>query len=103
MNAAADKYGFAALKDDVNFIAGWVTGQMVAEVLVKTGPEPTREKLVAYMDKGFEIDTKGVSAPIKFTKDDHRGMVTLRPYSYDYQAKKFVAHGKYTDNQKFVK
>lgn len=102
MGAAADKYGFSALKDDVNFVQGWMVGQIVAEAITKTGPEPTREKLVAFMDKGFEVDTKGASSPVKYTKDDHRGPVVLRPYSYDFKAKKFKAEGKYSDYQKLV-
>ncbi len=103
MVAAADEYGFSALKDDVNFVMGWVAGQTVTEVITRTGAEPTREKLVAFMDKGFEVDTKGVSSQMKYAKDDHRGLVVLRPYSYDYQTKKFRAYGKYSDYQKFVK
>ena len=91
------------LKDDVNFVAGWVVGQLVAESIARVGPQPTREKLVESMNKGFEVDTKGVSSQLKYTKDDHLGLVVLRPYSYDYKNKKFQAYGKYSDYQKFVK
>ena len=103
MATLADKYGHGKLKDDVNFVAGWVVGQLVAESIARVGPEPTREKLVESMNKGFEVDTKGVSSQLKYTKDDHLGLVVLRPYSYDYKNKKFQAYGKYSDYQKFVK
>ena len=103
MGVAADKYGHAAMKDDVNYVSGWVAGQLVSESIARAGAEPTREKLVAALDKGFEVDTKGVSAPMKYTKEDHRGLVTLRPYNYDYVAKKFKAYGNYSDYLKFVK
>lgn len=102
MVAAADKYGFAAFKDDVNFVQGWMVGQIVSEAITKAGAEPTRDKLVAAMESGFEVDTRGASSAIKFTKDDHRGPVVLRPYSYDYQTKKFKAYGKYSDYEKVV-
>lgn len=103
MVATADKYGLSALTDDVNFVQGWMVGQTVAEAIAKAGPEPTREKLVASLENGFEVDTRGVSSQIKFTRDDHRGPVVLRPYSYDFQSKKFKAYGKYSDYEKFVK
>jgi branched-chain amino acid transport system substrate-binding protein len=103
MATAADKYGHAAEKDDINFVAGWVAGQVVAESIARVGPEPSREKLVESMSKGFTVDTKGVSSQLKYTKDDHLGPFVLRPYSYDYQAKKFKAYGKYSDYEKFVK
>ena len=103
MAAVADKYGYGKFKDDVNYVAGYVVGQMVAEVIARAGKEPTRDKLVESMGKGFEVDTKGLSSQLKYTKDDHLGLTVLRPYSYDYQTKKFKAHGKYGDYAKFVK
>jgi branched-chain amino acid transport system substrate-binding protein len=103
MSAVADKYGYGKFKDDVNFVAGYVVAQLVADAVAKAGPDVTREKLVESMSKGFEVDTKGVSAPLKYTKDDHLGLVVLRPYGYDYTGKKFKAYGKYSDYEKFVK
>ena len=102
MSAAADKYGHSALKTNVNFVGGWVIGQLIAEAVTKAGPEPTREKLVELLNKGIEVDTKGVSSTLRYTKDDHRGLVVMRPYSYDFTSKKFKAHGKYSDYQKYV-
>ena len=66
----------------------------------RIGPEPT---LVESLNEGFKVDTKGVSSPIEFTRDYHRGLVAPRPYSHDYQTKKFKACGAYSDYQKFVK
>ena len=103
LSAFADKYGNGAMKDDINYVAGWVVGQIAAESITRTGPEPTREKLVESMSKGFEVDTKGLAPQIKYTKDDHLGVVLLRPYTYDYQAKRYKAFGKYSDYQKYVR
>lgn len=103
LSVYAEKYGHGAIKSNVNFIGGWVVGHMVVEAINRTGPEPTREKLIEMMNKGFELDTQGVSAAIKYTKEDHRGLISLRPYSYDYTNKKFKAVGKYSDYEKFVK
>lgn len=103
MSASAEKFGHGAMKDDVNYVAGWVVGQLAAESIARTGTEPTREKLVASMSKGFEVDTKRLSSQLKYTPENHLGLVGLRPYSYDYDSKKYVAYGPYSDYQKFVK
>ena len=103
MAATATKYGHGALKDDINYVSGWVIGQLAAEALTRVGPEPTREKLVNLLNKGFELDTKGLSSPIKYTPDNHLGLSALRPYTYDYQAKTYKAFGTYSDYQKYLK
>ena len=104
MVAAATKYGrAAALKEDINYVAGWAIGQLAAEALTKVGPEPTREKLVNLLNKGLEVDTKGLSSLIKYTPDNHLGLSLLRPYGYDYQAKAYKAYGSYADYQKYLK
>ena len=103
MSAAADKFGHGALKDDVNFVAGWAIGQVVAEVVAKAGPDVSRDKLVELMNKGFEVDTRGLSAPLKYTATNKVGPVLLRPISYDYASKKYKAAGSFADAQKYVK
>lgn len=103
MSAAADKAGFAAHKNNVNFVGGWVVGQLIADVVAKAGKEPTRDKLMEVLSKTVEIDTKGVTGPVRFTPDDRRGMIVMRPYNYDYKSGKFVAQGNYADFIKYVK
>lgn len=103
LSAAADKYGHRAEKYDVNYVGGWVVAQTVAEAIARTGPEPTRAKLVESMAKGFTVDTKGVSAPLVYTPTDHTGRMAMRPYKYDYEAKQFKAFGNYADYQKYMK
>ena len=103
MSATADKYGYTSFKSNVNYVGGWVIGQLIAESLAKAGPEPTREKLVAMLNAGIQVDTKGVSSPLKYTRDDHRGLIGLRAYTYDFQTKKFKAFGQYSDYEKFIK
>lgn len=102
MSEHADKYGHAAMKDDINYVAGWVVGQLVAAAVKAAGPDVTREKLVALLNKGFTVDTKGLSAPISYTPDNHLGLVELKPFSYDYDTKRFTAYGNYADYARFV-
>lgn len=103
LSAFAEKFGYSNNKSNVNYVGGWVIGQLIAESIRSMGPEPTRAKLVAMLNAGFQVDTKGVSSPLKYTKDDHRGLVGLRTYAYDYQTKKFKPYGQYSDYDKYLK
>ena len=103
MSAAADKYGRTAIKEDINYVAGWTVGQVTAEALAKAGPEPTRAKLVESMSKGFTVDTKGLAAPIAYTPTDHTGPVAFRMIGYDYAAKKYKTIGEFSDYTKYLK
>lgn len=103
LSAAATKYGHGQLADDINFVSGWVAGQIVTEALKKVGPEPTREKLVDMLNAGFEVDSKGLSSQIKYTPESHAGLTVLKPFGYDYESKKFKAFGDYKDYAKYLK
>ena len=102
MSAAADKYGFGAFKDDINFVAGWVIGNMVADAVKRTGAEPTREKLVAMMNAGYTANSGGLSSELKYTPTDHAGLSVLKPFSYDYGSKTFKSFGEYKDFAKYL-
>lgn len=103
MMATADKFNHGAIKEDINYVAGWVVGQIAAEVIAKLGAEPTRAKLVEFMSKGFTVDTKGLSAPITYTKDNHTGPVAFRMIGYDFAAKKYKPFGEFADYLKYTK
>ena len=103
MAAAADKAGFAAMKNNVNFVGGWTVGQLIAQVVGQAGPEPTRAKLMEVLARTVEIDTQGVTGPIRYTPTDRRGPVVMRPYHFDYKTGRFVADGNYADYAKYVK
>ncbi len=103
MVAAADKFNHGAIKEDINYVAGWAVGQMAAEAIARTGAEPTRAKLVESMNKGFSVDTKGLTAPITFTPDNHTGPVAFRMLGYDFGAKKYKPYGDFSDYTKYVK
>lgn len=102
MSGFADKVGRGAMKEDINYVGGWVVGQLIAESLEKTGAAPTRAKLVETLAKGIRIDTKGLAAPISYTPEDHTGPVVFKMFGYDYDAKKFKAFGDYADYVKYT-
>ena len=102
MSAAADKYGHSAFKDDINFVAGWVVGNMVADVIKKVGAEPTREKLSQFLNTGYQADTGNLSAELKFTPTNHAGVSGLKPFQFDYASKTFKSFGDYKDFSKYL-
>lgn len=102
MSAFADKNGRAAMKEDINYVAGWVAGQMIVEALERTGKAATRAKLVETLSKGFTVDSKGLAAPITYTPQNNTGPVLFRMFGYDYDAKKFKASGEYADSAKYI-
>ena len=103
LSAYADKVGSSAKKEDINYVAGWMTAQMGAEALAKTGKEPTRAKLVDAMNKGFVVDGKGLAAPINYTPTNHTGPAVLKLFGYDYAGKKFKHFGEYSDYAKYTR
>ncbi len=103
MVAAADKFNHGAIKEDINYVAGWAVGQMAAESIARTGAEPTRAKLVESMNKGFSVDTKGLTAPMTFTPDNHTGPVAFRMIGYDFGAKKYKPFGEFSDYVKYTR
>ena len=102
LSAYADKVGRSAQKEDINYVAGWVVAQMSAEVLAKAGAQPTRAKLVEVMNAGFTVDSKGLAAPIVYTKDNHTGPAVLKVFGFDYATAKFKHYGDYNDYRKYT-
>ena len=103
LNEGAAKAGHAALAPNINYVAGWVAGQLAAESLAKAGPDLSRAKLVEALAPGFTVDTKGLSAPIVYTKDDHTGPQVLKMFGYDYAGDRYKAFGAYEDYAKYTK
>jgi hypothetical protein len=91
------------MKEDINYVAGWVTGQMIAEALQNTGSSPSRAKLVETLSKGFTVDSKGLAAPITYTPQNNTGPVVFKMFGYDYATNKFKAFGEFADYAKYTK
>ena len=102
MDEHADLYGHATLKADINYVAGWTIGELITQAIGKLGPDVARASLVAALNKGFSMDTGGLSAPIAYTTDNHRGLVELKPFTYDYATQQFKGYGSYDDYSKYV-
>ena len=101
LSGFADSVGHGSLKGNVNYVAGWVAGQIAAEALARAGADPSRQKLVEALAPGFSVDTQGLSAPIIYARDDHTGPKVLKMFGYDYGAGKFKAFGEYGDYARY--
>ncbi len=103
MSAYADKVGRNGMQADINYVAGWVAGQMAAESLARLGNNPSRARLVESLSKGFTVDSKGLAAPIVYTPTNNTGPVVFKMFGYDYNSNKFKAFGDYADYAKYTR
>lgn len=103
LSAFADKVGRGAMKEDINYAAGWIVARMVGDRIQQLGGNVTRALLVEAMGKGFTADTGGLTDPIVYTPTDHGGPQVHKLISYDYAAKKVKSYGSFKDNAKYLK
>ena len=103
LSAFADKAGRGVMKQDINYVAGWIAGQVAADSLMKIGKEPSRAKLVDALAKGFAVDTRGLTGPVVYTPTDHTGPQVLKMFTYDYTAKKYKSFGDFSDYAKYTR
>jgi ABC-type branched-subunit amino acid transport system substrate-binding protein len=103
MSAYADRIGRNGMQADINYVSGWITGQMAAEAIARLGANPTRARLVESLSKGFTVDSKGLAAPIVYTPTNNTGPVVFKLFGYDYGTNKFKAFGDYADYAKYTR
>ncbi|MFZ5900793.1 ABC transporter substrate-binding protein [Desulforudis sp. 1088] len=85
-----DAAGLAEIKDylegqgkkmeDINqkFVQGWVSAKIMLEGVKRAGDNPTGESLKAALETLAAFDTQGLSAPVTFKADSHRGSEQVR-------------------------
>ena len=99
----ADTIGRDEMKQDINYVAGWIAGQMAAEALTKLGKNPTRARLIESLSKGFKVDTKGLTAPFSYSPTNTTGPVVFKLFGYDFAINKFKAYGEFADYEKYTR
>ena len=103
LSAFADKAGRGALKEDINYAAGWIVADMVRDRIQQLGANVTRARLVENLGKGFVAENGGLTAPITYTATDHGGPTVHKIISFDYAANKVKSHGSFKDFEKYIK
>ena len=99
----ADTIGRGDMKQDINYVAGWISAQMAAEALAKLGKNPTRARLIETLSKGFTVNTQGLTAPITYTPTNNTGPVVFKLIGYDFAVNKFKAYGEFADYEKYTR
>lgn len=99
----ADTIGRGDMKQDINYVAGWITGQMAVDALTKLGKSPTRAGLIGLLSKGFTVNTQGLTAPITYTPTNNTGPVVFKLFAYDFATNKFKAMGEFADYEKYTR
>jgi len=99
----ADTIGRGEMKQDINYVAGWITGQMAAEALAKLGKNPTRARLIESLSKGFTANSQGLAAPFSYTPTNNTGPVVFKLFGYDFAVNKFKAYGDFADYEKYTR
>ena len=99
----ADTIGRGEMKQDINYVAGWITGQMAAEALAKLGKNPTRARLIESLSKGFTVNSQGLAAPFSYTPTNNTGPVVFKLFGYDFAVNKFKAYGDFADYEKYTR
>ena len=97
MLARAKEFGFEKSAGTTDFVNGYVVGQVLVEALKAAGENPNRESFKKGLETLTDLSTGGLSENVTFGADDHVGIQTVRPYSYDYATKTYKAVGEYTD------
>ena len=103
LSAFADKVGRGALKEDINYAAGWIVADLVRDRITALGPNVTRARLVESMAKGFVAENGGVTAPITYTATDHDGPKVHKFVGFDYATNKMKGVGSFKDYEKYIK
>lgn len=103
LSAYADSIGRTEMKQDINYVAGWVTAQMAAESLAKLGANPSRARLIETLSKGFTVNSQGLAAPFSYTPKDNSGPVIFKMFGYDFSINKFKAYGEFSDYEKYTR
>ena len=103
LSAFADKVGRGALKEDINYAAGWLVADMVRDRINELGPNVTRARLVESLGKGFVAENGGITAPITYTATDHGGPQVHKIIGFDYTGNKVKNFGGFKDYEKYIK
>ena len=103
LSAFADKVGRGALKEDINYAAGWIVADMVRDRIHQLGANVTRAALVESMAKGFVAENGGITAPITYTATDHGGPQVHKIIGFDYATNKVKNFGGFRDYEKYIK
>lgn len=89
-NTPEDKLGDVMYS---NFVQGYVNAMVLVEALKKAGPNPTGEKVRDAMNQIRNFDTKGITLPLTFAADRHKGTNGVKLYRINVERKVYEPIG----------
>jgi branched-chain amino acid transport system substrate-binding protein len=81
-----------------NFVQGYVTSMVLVEALKKAGPNPTGEKVRDAMNQIKNFDTKGITPPLSFAADKHKGSTGVKLYRINAERKSYEPLGNWINS-----
>ena len=76
-----------------NFVQGYVNAMVLVEALKKAGPNPTGEKIRDAMNNLKNFDTRGITPPLTFAADRHKGTNGVKIYRINVERKVYEPIG----------
>ncbi|MGH8831977.1 MAG: ABC transporter substrate-binding protein [Polaromonas sp.] len=78
-----------------NFVQGYVNAMVLVEALKKAGPNPNGEKIRDAMNQIKNFDTKGITPPLTFAADRHKGTNGVKLYRINVERKVYEPIGNW--------
>jgi branched-chain amino acid transport system substrate-binding protein len=78
-----------------NFVQGYVNAMVLVEALKRAGPSPTGEKIRDAMNQIRNFDTKGITPPLSFAADRHKGTNGVKIYKINVERKVYEPIGNW--------
>ena len=91
-NTPEDKLGDVMYS---NFVQGYVNAMVLVEALKKAGPNPNGEKIRDAMNQIKNFDTKGITPPLTFAADRHKGTNGVKIYRINVERKVYEPIGNW--------
>lgn len=78
-----------------NFVQGYVNAMVLVEALKRAGPNPNGEKIRDAMNQIKNFDTKGITPPLSFAADQHKGSNGVKIYRINVERKVYEPIGNW--------
>jgi len=76
-----------------NYVQGYVNAMVLVEALRRAGPNPTGESVRDAMNQIRDFDTKGITAPLTFNAERHKGTNAVKLFRINVDRKVYEPIG----------
>jgi branched-chain amino acid transport system substrate-binding protein len=86
-----EKKGVDWTKHPINYVQGWVTMKVMLEGVKRVDGAVSGESLQKALETIKDFDTGGVTAPLTFSEQSHKGNLSTKIYKSDAKQNRWVA------------